>query len=231
MRISQLSFLVLLPILMIHIYAILNRQPELAHLSEVLIFFPLIIGFYNKLEFSNQNISSFLFICFLAAMMNFYDNKFAHLAVMFCWMIAYFFLYREAIRYTQRKMANRYMKFFFLALLLLNIYFLSGHLEEIERKVSSEMEFGFYGIYYLNLLVLAVVGLVYYLNSYSKKSVYFISLIIALLFADVFRDMATFYLQDTSVQMIQALLHSGGIILAFKFFVTPERKLRLINLL
>ncbi len=231
MRISQLSFLVLLPILMIHIYAILNRQPELAHLSEVLIFFPLIIGFYNKLEFSNQNISSFLFISFLAAMMNFYDNKFAHLAVMFCWMIAYFFLYREAIRHTQRKMANRYMKFFFLALLLLNIYFLSGHLEEIERKVSSEMEFGYYGIYYLNLLVLAVVGLIYYLNSYSKKSVYFISLIIALLFADVFRDMATFYLQDTSVQMIQALLHSGGIILAFKFFVTPERKLRLINLL
>lgn len=231
MKINQLSFLVLLPILMINVYAILNKQPELAHLSEVLMFFPLILGFYNKLEFSNKNINSFIFICILGALMNFYDNKFAHLAVMFCWMVAYFFLYREAIRHTQRKAANRYMKFFFLALLLLNIYFLSGHIEEIERKVTSMMEFGFYGIYYLNLLILAIVGLIYYLNSYSKKSVYFISLIIALLFADVFRDMATFYLRDTSVQMIQALLHFGGIILAFKFFVTPEKKLRLVNLL
>lgn len=107
---------------------------------------------------------------------------------------------------------------------------LVGHLEELKRKISDMGEMIFYVFYYLNLLVMALIALVYYLNSYSKKSVYFISLTLALLFADVFRDMALFYLPDASVEVIQAILRMAGLFMAFKFFTTSEKKLRLINL-
>lgn len=144
--------------------------------------------------------------------------------------ISYLFLYLEALKFTERSAANRYIKIVFVILVILNVYFLVGHLEELKRKISDMGEMIFYVFYYLNLLVMALIALVYYLNSYSKKSVYFISLTLALLFADVFRDMALFYLPDASVEVIQAILRMAGLFMAFKFFTTSEKKLRLINL-
>ena len=145
-------------------------------------------------------------------------------------MASYFFLAKEALMHTQRTNANKYMKFYFFLLIGINVYFIFNHLLEMEKNFSSSLYFILYSFYYLNLLTLGVIALIYYLNSYSKKSVFFISLVLSIILADVLRDMALYYLKDTSVLIIESILRFSIIILAFKFFITEEKKLRLINM-
>ena len=105
------------------------------------------------------------------------------------------------------------------------------HLFELETYISSSLVYGLYILYYINLMLLGLVGLIYYLNSYSRKSVFFISGALAMIFADIFRDMGQFYMQDTSVWLIENLLRFAMISFAFLFFITREKELRLLNML
>ena len=143
----------------------------------------------------------------------------------FVWLVGH-----ASGRLTRREAANRFMLFFFFLLIAVNVYFLFEHLQEMEMHVVGVVEFGFYTVFYVNLFILGIVGLIYYLNSYSRKSVYFITLVMTLVLADVLRDMAAFYLRDTSVLLMESILRFGSVFLAFQFFATEEKKLRLINL-
>lgn len=230
MKTSKLSLLALLPLLLVQIYAVMESQTWLSSLSGLLLFFPLLHGFCCEVKKSRLNFRAFVITAVLAGIFGFFQHKIGHFGMMVFSGISYLFLYLEALKFTERSAANRYIKIVFVILVILNVYFLVGHLEELKRKISDMGEMIFYVFYYLNLLVMALIALVYYLNSYSKKSVYFISLTLALLFADVFRDMALFYLPDASVEIIQSILRMAGLFMAFKFFTTSEKKLRLINL-
>ncbi|GGG37276.1 hypothetical protein GCM10011532_21200 [Christiangramia forsetii] len=122
------------------------------------------------------------------------------------------------------------MLIFFFLLIGLNVYFVVQHIQELEIYMAGIIEFGVYSIYYINLLVLAIVALIYYLNSYSRKSVFFITLVMAIVVSDILRDMALFYFPDTSVLLMNNFLGMSAVILSFLFFATEEKKLRLINL-
>ncbi len=231
MKYRQIFILASLPILVLNLYGVVMEIAWIVDFSEFLVYLPLFIGFYRKLNFTNINIIAFLSFSICAVLLRFFgEEKMLYLTSMIFSMLAYIFLYREALNYTKRETANKFMLSFFIILICANGYFLSSHLQEIELHIPSILEFGFYSIYYINLLVLGVVGLIYYLNSYSRKSVYFITLVMAIVFADVFRDMAAFYLRDTSVSLIESVLRYSAVILAFCFFATREKKLRLINL-
>ncbi|MDR5589776.1 hypothetical protein [Christiangramia sp. SM2212] len=122
------------------------------------------------------------------------------------------------------------MLIFFFILIIGNAYFVYQHVQELEIYMAGLIDYGIYTIYYINLFVLAIVALIYYLNSYSRKSVLFITLVMALVVSDILRDMALFYLPDSSVLAIKNFLSIIAIILSFQFFTTREKKLRLINL-
>lgn len=220
-----------LPILLLNLFGLISETDWLVDFTELLLYLPFFIAFKRKLDFTNINLNAFLSFSLCTALFRFFDQeKVVYLLSMFFSMVAYIFLYREALKYTKRETANKFILSFFIILIVVNGYFLSNHLQEIELHISSIVEFGFYSLYYINLLVLAVIGLIYYLNSYSRKSVYFITLVMAVVFADVFRDMAAFYLRNTSVSFIESMLRYSAVLLAFYFFSTREKKLRLINL-
>lgn len=231
MKPKQFYFLICLLLIFLNLYAVFNNFSWLAHLGEVLIFIPLVLGFSKKLDFKNLNLSAFLALSMLAILLSFFENEgFFYLVSVLFRMISYFFLIRESLKYTERQTANKFMLVFFFLLIGVNAYFVYQHLQELEMHMAGIKEFGFYSVYYVNLLVLAIVALVYYLNSYSRKSVFYITLIMALVVSDILRDMALFYLPDTSVLLMKNFLSMIAIILAFQFFTTRERKLRLINL-
>ncbi|MCM8570654.1 hypothetical protein NE848_14760 [Gramella jeungdoensis] len=231
MKYSRIFILVCLPILILNLYAVAFEIGWLINTTEFLVYIPLFIGFYKRLDFSNLNIFAFLGLSLVASIFSFFrEERSIYFIAMFFSMASYFFLVREALKYTQREAANKFMLFFFFILVAVNIYFLFQHLQQMEMHLAGVMEFGFYSAYYINLLVLAVVALIYYLNSYSRKSVFFISLVMALVVSDVLRDMAAFYLRDTSVLFIECILRFSAVILAFQFYATREKKLRLINL-
>lgn len=231
MKFSRISIMASLPLLVVNLIGVTYDIEWLAYSAKLLLYFLLLTGFYKRLDFSNLNITAFLGLSLLSTVLFFFQQKkWLYFLAMFFSMLSYFFLIKEALRYTQRGATNKFMLIFFFLLVAVNIYFLYEHLQQLELYVTGMIEFGFYSVYYINLLVLAIVALVYYLNSYSRKSVFLITLVISLVMADVLRDMAVFYLRDASVHFIESILRFGSLILAFQFFATEEKKLRLINL-
>ncbi|TBW26750.1 hypothetical protein [Gramella sp. KN1008] len=231
MKYSRIFILACLPLIVVNLTAEIYELEWLATTAEILIYCLLLIGFYRRLEFYNLNISGFFSFSLLATtMFYFHEQRLIFFFAVFINMISYFFLMREALRYTQREAANKFMLLFFFVLIAVNIYFLFQHLQQLEIHITGMLEFGFYSVYYINLIVLGIVALIYYLNSFSRKSVFFISMVLSLIVADVLRDMAAFYLRDPSVIFIENVLRFASVILAFEFFATEEKKLRLINL-
>lgn len=231
MKFSQICILACFPVLMVSLFAVIYDLHWLSNTAELAMYFLLLVGYAQKLNFRNMNIVLFLGFSLVAVVLNFFrDYGLLLLMAMFFQMGAYVFLTREAHQYTQRETANRFMLVFFFLMIGANCFFVYKHFQELESKLVGILEFSFYSIYYLNLLVLAIMGLIYYLNSYSRKSVYFISMVTAIVVSDILRDMVLFYLPDTSVSMLQTILHFSFILLAFQFYSTREKKLKLINL-
>ncbi len=140
-----------------------------------------------------------------------------------------FALIIEASKYLEIKNASALMQLFFVFIIGINTLLLCTHVYELQNYISSTIEFYLYSLYYLNLLILGIVAFLYYLNSYSKKSMYFISLALTLIFADVLRDMDVFYLKDFSVEIAENSLRFAAAFFVIKFFSTKEKQLRLLN--
>lgn len=68
------------------------------------------------------------------------------------------------------------------------------------------------------------------LNSFSKKSVFFICLAITFIVVEVLKDMGLFYFKDVSVEIVGKLIKFAALKMVFLFFITKEKKLRLLNL-
>ena len=145
--------------------------------------------------------------------------------------VAYLALIRESAKYIEMRNASNYMLVYFTLIVGINAYFLGVHVFDLRVHLPSSLDYGIYIVYYINLLILGIFGFIYYLNSYSKKAVYFVSLILALIFAEVLRDMGVFYLKDPSVEISEAILRLAIAFFVVLFFVTKEKKMRLINMI
>lgn len=232
MKYSRLYILACIPMLILILFAVLSKTDWLLVIGEFTTYLILLKGFSRRLNFSNLNILCFLGLNMVATLFKFFqDVDMIFSAIMFFQMVSYIFLGREALKYTQREAGNKFMLLFFFLMLGVNSYFVSEHFQELEHKIVSLVEFVFYSMYYIVLFVLAIVCLIYYLNSYSRKSVFFVTLVMTILIADILRDMALYYLPDTSVLLLQNFLKFCGIIMAYQFFATEEKKLKLINLI
>lgn len=199
--------------------------------GEILLFFPL-AGYYLK-DLPSRNINFYLFLSFAffaTATSGISEWWFLPHISLGLWLGAYVVLMREAVKHTEYEKGNKLTTLYFLAVVAVYAYLLSLHILEIERSLGDDFVFSFYIIYYLNILFLAIAALVYYLNSFSKKSVFFICLTLSFIFADVLRDMEVFYFPDLSVEIVSSLIRFAALKLAFLFFITREKKLRLLHL-
>lgn len=227
------NFYVFLLVLAIstHVGAVFLENDLLIHGSQFIFLFPLLGYFYENLPSRKSNFYGFLICVILADLFAFSGRSwyFDQISLGF-WMISFVFLVKEAVQYTEYTKGSRFMLLYFLLVVSVYIYLFSLHVMEIEENLADGVLFSLYVIYYMNLLVLGVTALIYYLNSFSKKSVFFISLALAFILADVLRDMQVFYFKDVSVEIAGGLIKFSALIFAFLFFVTKEKKLRLLNL-
>lgn len=203
----------------------------LSKAGDFLFIFPLIAYYYKDLPARNLNFYTFLLLIVTANALGFFrDVWYFNFIILGLWLASYVFLVREAIKHTEYEKGSRFMALYFVLVVAVYAYLLSLHIMELERSLSDGFEFSFYIVYYLNILILAVAALVYYLNSFSRKSVFFMCLAISFIFADVLRDMEVFYFADLSVEIVGSLIRFAGLKLAFLFFITREKKLRLLHL-
>lgn len=231
MKSNRLSIAMCIPMLMFILVGIIYDLNWLASSAEFFTYLILLFGFFKGLDFSNRNIIMFLGFSMSAVLFKFFqDNVIVYYTVMIFQLFSFGFLILEALKHTQRATGNKYMLGFFFLMIIANVYFVSDHFQVLEGQIVGLVEFGLYSIYYITLLALSIAGLIYYLNSYSRKSVYFIVLVMAIVVSGILRDMALYYLPDTSVLLMQSFLQFAAILLAFQFYATREKKLRLIHL-
>lgn len=217
--------------MLVNLAGIINEDILLRRSGEVLFFLPLIAYYFKKLNFRNRNIYLFTGFALAATISGCLKSSwyFEQITLGF-WLGSYIFLAREAIRHTEYERGSKFTTLYFIGIIAVYVYLFSSHIIEIERNLGNDLTFSLYIIYYLNILFLAAAALVYYLNSFSKKSVFFICLTLSFIFADVLRDMEVFYFRDISVEVVGSLIKFAALKLAFLFFVTREKKLRLLHL-
>lgn len=231
MKHSRLFILASIPLLILILLAVVYNFQWLSTGAELVMFPLLFLGFYKRLDLANFNLTAFLLLSFCGVGLTFFqDVNLVYFFILTSHMFSYMFLIREALKHTQRESGNKYILLFFFIMIGVNTYFVSGHFLEIGNQIGDLFDFGLYSMYYLVLLALSIVGFIYYLNSYSRKSVFFITLVMTIIVSDILRDMAAYYLPDTSVLLLKSFLDFVSVILAFQFFATTEKKLKLINM-
>ncbi len=231
MKNSQSYILAGIPLLLLFLIAAVYNNTWLSYMSEFLAYLAFSIVFYRKLDRSSINLLAYLGLSMVAVLFKCIQGiDLIFYLVMLLQVAAYIFLSIEAMKYTQREYANKYMLLFFFLMISANIYFVFDHFQELGSQIGGMVELVFYSIYYIALLSLAIVALIYYLNSYSRKSVFFVTLVMSLVISDILRDMAMYYFADASVLFLECFLRFAGVLLAFIFFGTEEKKLKLINL-
>ncbi len=199
--------------------------------SQILVIFSLFGFFYKDISGSASNFYGFLAGLVLAVKMSIFSESwyFDHLSLGF-WLICFWFLFKEAVQYTDYSKGRRLVRFYFVLVVGIYTYLLSLHVIEIKGNFKDSLQFLIYLLYYFSLLVLGVTGLIYYLNSFSRKSVYFICFVLSLIFSNVLRDMVVFYSKDLSVEIAGLITRFASFLLIFLFFSTKEKRLRLLNL-
>lgn len=215
----------------VNVAGIANDNFLLRKTGEILFFIPLIFYYYRKVSFKNFNFFIFLSCAVAATVVSTLNNIwYFEQITLGLWLVGYIFLAREAIKHTEYEKGNKFTTLYFVIVTAVYVYLLWIHVTEIERNVGNHFTFSLYIIYYLNILFIAITALVYYLNSFSKKSVFFICLTLSFIFSDVLRDMEVFYFRDMSVEIVGTLIKFAALKLVFLFFITPEKKLRLLHL-
>ncbi|HKL35864.1 MAG TPA: hypothetical protein VJ899_06215 [Salegentibacter sp.] len=232
MSLFQCLLLLLFPLLGVNLYATMGEMDWLMRGTQLLFILVVFTIYLVRNKKPGFNALCFFLFFFLAQIAGFFFNTGTlSLLLLFCYIAGYIGLSREAFQHTQRQTATKTIMVYFLLLISVNTYLLLTHVLELKSYMSNHIEFAAYAVYYLNLLILGIFAIIYYLNSYSRKSVYFITLVLAFIFADVFRDAAHFYLKDSAILITGNLLWFTGLTFCLFFFLTPERKLRLMNLI
>lgn len=214
------------------VMAVFSTRFWLVNIIYIIFLFTAVWMFLEKYKKFNSNLYIFLGFSGLAFMARIFETTWYFNQVSLLLLtIAYLALILESVKHLEIKNVSNYMLLYFTLIVGINGYLLGIHVFDMRVYLSSGLDYGIYVVYYINLLILGVFGFIYYLNSYSKKAVFFVSLILALIFAEVLRDMGVFYLQDPSVEISEGILRMAVALFAVLFFTTKEKKLRLINML
>lgn len=218
--------------LLINFWSILTGHYWLENTSYILFFlFAYLLVFSRR---KNLNSAFYLFsgltimsyaIRYLSS--DFYSSEFSMIFL----SLAYTVLIVEGLRYIVIKNGGYFMLLYFFGIVGVNGGLMGYHLIELREYIPGSVAYSVYVLYYFILLILGIISFIYYLNSYSKRSMYFVSLALGLIFADVLRDMGVFYLRDLSVEIIETLIRLGCAVFAVHFFVTREKPLRLSHLI
>ncbi|CAM4113247.1 hypothetical protein [Gillisia limnaea] len=219
-------------LMVLDIMAVFSTWFWVVNIIYIVFLFNAVWMFRKKYKNFNSNLYVFLGFSGLAFLARIFETTwYFNQGSLILLTVAYLALIIESVKHIEIKNASNYMLLYFTLIVGINAYLLGIHVFDMRVHLPSSLDYGIYIVYYINLLTLGVFGFIYYLNSYSKKAVFFVSLILALIFAEVLRDMGVFYLQDPSVEVTEGILRLAVALFAVLFFTTKEKKLRLINML
>jgi len=230
MKLRILSSIGFISLLLANVYALVNHISWLNILTHIGFYVMAFIMFFPKHKSYNFCFYLFLGLTILSYLLEVFDEiwYFRELSL-FLQAASYLPLILEANKHFVLKYMNYLTLIYFFSIIGLNTYLLLLHTNEINTYLPGSGISILYTFYYLSLGGLGIIALLYYLNSYSKKSLFFISMVLCIIFANVLRDMGVFYFKDLSVEISESLMRMGSALFLVLFFVTSEKKLRLVD--
>lgn len=219
-----------LALLIANIYALIANIFWLDILSHIGYFFIAFLLFIHKREAYNFYFYLFLGLTLIAYFLGLFANFWVlgEIALLLQ-AISYLPLIMEATKHFKLKNMSYFMIIYLFSIVALNTYLILLHINEMKSYISGDVTTTIYTFYYLNLGALGITAMVYYLSSFSRKSMFFISLAISIIFANVLRDMGVFYFKDISVEISESIIRMGSALFLVLFFTTAERSLKLDN--
>ncbi|WP_034921184.1 hypothetical protein [Gillisia sp. CAL575] len=223
--IDSIGFLALL---LASIYALFANIFWLDIMSHIGYFIFAFLWFIHKRKFYNFYFYMFLGLTLISYCIGLLSTfwVFGEL-ILLLQAISYLPLIMEATKHFRLKNMSYIMLLYLFSIIGLNTYLLLLHINEMKTYISGDITTTVYTFYYLNLGALGFTAMVYYLNSFSKKSMFFISLAISIIFANVLRDMGVFYFKDISVEISESIIRMGSALFLVLFFITSEKSLKL----
>lgn len=232
MKLKNLALAGLILSLLINFWALLTNVFWLENTSYILFLLFAAILVINSFKHFKHLFYLYISFTLLSYIVRyFYMEPFANEISLVLLTVANTFLILEAVKHINFRNGSNLMMLYFFGVVGFNGCLLGYHVLEMKEYISSNLVYSFYIFHYVNLLVLGITSFIYYLNSYSRKSMFFISLALGLIFADVLRDMGIFYLKDLSVEVAESIIRMGCSVFAVYFFATKEKQLRLANLI
>ncbi len=232
MKLKYFGWAVLLLLILTNFWAIFTDSLILKNTTYIFYFICAVLLVLDRYKKFDSYMFLFIGFTLLSYLVRYFDGDYFTNEISLVLLSgANIFLIFKALKFIEIKNASIYMWFYFIIIVGINGGLLGYHVIEIKDYINSNLSFSIYILYYVNLLILGIIAFIYYLNSYSKKSMYFISLALGIIFADILRDMGVFFPQDLSVEVAESIIRMGCAIFAVLFFVTKEKQLRLLNLI
>lgn len=232
MKLKYFAWAVLLLLFLTNIWAIFTDSVLLKNTTYIFYFLCAILLVLDRYKKFDRYMVLFIGFTLLSYFVRYFNGEYySHEISLLFLSAANIFLIFCASKFIEIKNASIYMLLYFIVIVGINGVLLGYHVMEIKDYINSNLAFSIYILYYVNLLILGIIAFIYYLNSYSKKSMYFISLCLGIIFADILRDMGVFFPQDLSVEVAESIIRMGCAVFAVLFFVTKEKQLRLLNLI
>ncbi len=219
-------------LLSINYFALVNDLYWLNILAHIGFFIVAYLLFFNKSKSFNFYFYLFLgltIVSYLLEMLNqfWYFREIS----LFIQAVSFLPIILEAGKHFEMKYMSYLMLIYFFGIIGINTYLLLLHINEMSSYLSGNGIMLLYALYYLSVGALGIIALVYSMNSHSKKSMFFVTFAICLIFANVLRDMGVFYFKDISVEISESIMRMGSALFLVLFFITVEKKLKFANFL
>lgn len=232
MNIKTFGWAILILLILINIWAKFTEMYWVENTTYIFYFLAVVLLVQDKYKKFKRPMYLFLGLTILSYLTRSFDGAGYSFEISLVLLTtANIILIKVASKHIEVKNASNLMLLYFILIVGINASLLGYHVWEIKEYIDNTAVFSVYILYYINLLILGIVAFIYYLNSYSRKSMYFISLALGIIFADILRDMGVFFPKDISVEVAETIIRLGSAVFAVFFFVTTEKQLRLLNMI
>lgn len=217
-------------LLITNYYALVNHLLWLNILAHIGFFIVAYLVFFKYIKSFNFYFYLFLGLTIVSYLLEILNEYWYFREIsLFIQAVSFLPLILEAGKHFEIKYMSYLMLIYFFGIIGINTYLLLLHINEMSSYLSGNGIMLLYSLYYLSVAALGIIALVYSMNSHSKKSMFFVTFAISLIFANVLRDMGVFYFKDVSVEISESVMRMASAMFFVLFFITTEKKLKFSN--
>ncbi|RMB56143.1 hypothetical protein EAX61_15780 [Dokdonia sinensis] len=138
--------------------------------------------------------------------------------------VCYILLLRDAYRQFKIQDPRNVVAFYYLFVILINAVLVILHLINLYGYMEGQLAIFIGQVFYnIALYFMIVLSLAYYLNSYSKKSMYFLIASLSFVCSDILVSAFLFYNIQESIISFHTFLSMIGYVFFFNYFFTAEK--------